>query len=65
MPCPKAYSTIRTWLNANSIVHYPIGCFVDCVGIYIALAWKNKAFGHCMYAEREGKLKIKAYWNFR
>ena len=31
----------------------------------LALAWRNKAFGHGTHTTREGKLKIKVYWKFR
>ena len=53
-----------TEMYANFIVNSPIGHSFNVLGIHSALAWKNKAFGHGAH-EREGKLKIKAYWNFR
>ena len=64
-------TSTRTWVTgdteiyANSIVHPLNGRFVNVIRIYIALAWRNKAFEHGMHTEREGKLKIKAYWNLR
>ena len=51
-----------TEIYANSIVHNPYRRFINLVGIYTALAWRNKAFGYAKYAEWAGKLKIKAYW---
>ena len=54
-----------TEIYANSIVHYSNGCFINVIGIYTALAWRNMAFGLGTHAEWEGKLKINIYWNFR
>ena len=60
----RAQKMSRPNAYANSVVHHPIGRFVNFVGIYPALAWKNKAFGHDTHAEREGKLKITVrHWN--
>ena len=58
----------RTRINGDlrhSIVHSPNWHFVNVVGIYTALAWRNKAFRYGTHAKRAGKLKIKAYWNLR
>ena len=52
-----------TGIYGNSIVYYPIGRFVNFVGIYIALAWRNVAFGHGTHAEREGKLKMEVHYD--
>ena len=52
-------------IYAISIVHSSIGYLFNVLKICFALAWRNKAFGHGTHAEREGKLKVKAYWNFK
>ena len=54
-----------TEIYTNSIDHPRIGDFFNILKIHSALAWRNKTFGHGTHAEREGKLKVKAYWDFK
>ena len=49
----------------HSIVNSPNGRFVYVVVNHTAPAWRNKAFEQGTHAEREGKFKFRAYWNFR
>ena len=50
-------------IYADSIVHYPNGCFVNVVGIHTALTWtrgRARRLDTVRSAEREGKLNIQA-----
>lgn len=64
-------TTTRTWstkIYTDSIVHSPVGRFVNTVGISPTFAFRVEEHGIWTWfvcAERESALKIKTYWNFR